>query len=549
MLSKLGNSGRNPENCTRDLRAALGSPPGCQTFLAEIPVRVQKPKRLGRFGAMTASMIPFILPHVFFAWIFDKNRPLFDSMFGLPSMCESFWRGVVERRDPRIAMHPMCKVRHWMQIFCPISIHGDAVPCVQVGKHATKSFDTISWLCLFSQGTTLWVKHLITGIFEHVKTISGSTMDAIWTIVAWSFEALFNGEWPSHDWKGNIYDPLSSEGILAGTPLAAGFRCVIWLLKGDLEHNRKDLKFRGYGANEPCDWCPCHVHGPSPKWWPHYFEDDAEWMSRLFTVLQWRAIHPEGLHILFVRMPYLSHHNVALEELHVLYLGVYMPMLGSAMWCLVYRLMPAGCAETNMQQLWTRISDYYTENSVSTQFSSLNLESFIDPSRPRLQYPSLKGKGAELKDLLGAIADSWRHYKREGNRGDDLVLECLQHLMSIQEIVDDGAKDLFLDKAESNRLIDHARSFLQKYSHLAKAAFDENDCLWSVIPKCHFMWHWADQSKYISPRRAACFIDEDFVGKIKTVVKSVMHGTAAHRASEPVCRKFITAKERWYHCL
>ena len=79
----------------------------------------------------------------------------------------------------------------------PISIHGDAVPCVQVGKHATKSFDTISWLCLFSLGSTLWVKHLITGLFEHVKTISGSTMDAIWTIVAWSFEALFNGEWPS----------------------------------------------------------------------------------------------------------------------------------------------------------------------------------------------------------------------------------------------------------------------------------------------------------------------------------------------------------------
>ena len=44
------------------------------------------------------------------------------------------WATVVQRRDPRIRLHPMCRRGNWSSLAIPISLHGDAVPAVGVGK-------------------------------------------------------------------------------------------------------------------------------------------------------------------------------------------------------------------------------------------------------------------------------------------------------------------------------------------------------------------------------------------------------------------------------
>ena len=239
-------------------------------------------------------------------------------------------------------------------------------------------------------------------------------------------------------------------------------------------------------------------------------------------------------------------YNVEPDELHVWHLGVSMYFLGSVLWVLVYRRMPHG-ASRNMGELWEHISAFYAEHLTATQFSHLNLSSFHRPDKPAKDYPKLKGKGAEVKCLVPALLHIWDRYRRQGDAHDNWVKDCLESMVTIQSVVDEAAHDLFLERSErvdaSKTLRDNVDKFLRCYSRLGKAADEVGDLLWSAVPKLHWAWHWGDRSRFLSPRRGACFIDEDFVGRIKTIVTSVVHGSPAHLASVSVATKFRAGRD------
>ncbi len=539
-LAGLGARGRTPGNCHRDLVRMLGEPKLPCPFEVLVPVKIPKPKHLQ--PSVANVKMPFLLPHEYFAFLYREHPALFRSLMlgdnGSGPRVEEFWRGVVKRKDPRISRHPMCSKQGWLAHAVPLSLHGDAVPCIQVGKHATKSFDAISMQGLLSEGTTLWVKQLIFGIFEHVKT--DTTMEEVWAVIVWSFEVLFAGVWPEKDHRGVKYTLGSGEAALAGSRLCGPYFAVIFQLKGDLDYFAKNLFLRHFNAVEPCDFCPCSTH-LSHQWWPNYFEDDAQWKTRLFTVDQWQGLPRNRLHWLF-NLPYLTFHNIEPDELHILHLGVSMYMLGSVLWCLVHRRMPDSAVQ-NMQNLWGQVSAYYSEHQTSTQFSSLNLSSFHNPEKPTKDYPRLKGKGAEIKGLIPAIFEVWNRHMRVGDPYDEQVKACLHRMVAIQNIVDENASELFLPEEDSLNLMRHADVFLKAYSRLGKAADEAGDLLWSSVPKLHWMWHWALRARFLSPRRGSCYIDEDFVGKIKAIVTSVRHGSTSHAISLNVAAKFRLGKD------
>ena len=140
----------------------------------------------------------------------------------------SFWKQVVQRRDPRIRNHPICLRDRWSSLAIPISLHGDAVPAVSVGKAGSKSYDCYSWQSVLSHGVTTAIKVYICGLFEDCKGKSTgpgvpSTMAQIWKVIVWSLKAACAGTWPSVDHNGDAYPAHSTEASRAGTKLADGF--------------------------------------------------------------------------------------------------------------------------------------------------------------------------------------------------------------------------------------------------------------------------------------------------------------------------------------
>ena len=60
------------------------------------------------------------------------------------------WDELLSRGDPGLSEHPMRQIKNWKRRAIGLSLHGDAAPVLQVGKAATKSYDTwsiASFLC------------------------------------------------------------------------------------------------------------------------------------------------------------------------------------------------------------------------------------------------------------------------------------------------------------------------------------------------------------------------------------------------------------------
>lgn len=388
----------------------------------------------------------------------------------------------------------------------------------------------------------MWVKHLMFGMFEPNKLTR--TLQTIWRKVTHSFYFLGLGIHPTVDDLNNAYGHGTSEAELAGTWLADGYKGVLWSLKGDLDHFFKALLLRSYNAVSPCDFCPCYTRGRYFRNWPTYFENDASWMVSLFTKEQWRSLH--RLHWIF-NLEHLSQHNIDLDELHVLWLGVVQYLLGSVLVLLCFHVL-GGSPQENLDRVWALVVRFYETVHPPAQYTNLRLGSFVDYPNMR-KYPCLKGKGAEIKWFLPALLFVWQQLVvseiDETLMGDPnmLVLVALEALDSVAMIVDNFADALFLPPDQSELLKRGVEKFLRCYSRIAKYCDDAKILAFSTVPKLHFLWHWAQRAGFSSPRLSGCFLDEDFVGRIKEILESCVRGRELHLAAAAGVQKYWYGKD------
>ena len=546
-LAELGSKGKYEGNIKRDLMAAIGYPQMPEAIEFAVPMRITKPKD-GGSAVVQEKPFPVLAPHEVFAYLFENDKKRFYKLFmnadGENDNLKGFWDEVVKRKDPRVIDHDM-QTRHasWRSKAVPIMVHGDGVPCVRVGKAGTKSFDTYSWQAVLARGSTLMVKILLFGLFEDSKVkLEGSdgTMFRIWDMLMWSFWFAYLGIWPTVDWRTKeAYPAGSPEAFRAGKQLANGLFLVVWSLKGDLEHLSNKWGLEYYGAHQMCPLCPAtYAVGTGMSY--NNFKSNAAWMKRMYTPTGWRSIHPNPFYLL--QLPFLSCWHVEPYELHVLYLGTAQYFLGSVLALMVYTIMPE-TPKANLHKVWTIIAEYYKENGTSCQFSHLQLSLFSEPKAPSRSYPRLSGRGAEVKDICGGVAKAWATTKDDAvGKIEDriwiLVSAALKHQLAFQKILSDYADDNFLPPMVAKSLMSETLAHLQAYSALVNWADAEKLCLFSMVPKHHWLVHLAQRAFYLNPRRGNTLVDEDFVGRWKKVVAASAHGTEAHAVPLKTMEKY-----------
>ena len=331
---------------------------------------------------------------------------------------------------------------------------------------------------------------------------------------------------------------LNDRHKLQANKRSPGGMCgVLWLLTGDMKHFQSRFGFRGPTDKEPCDWCCCHrIDGEDPAYSQTNFGRGAKWKDTVLTAEQWRHRNPD-LHIVFVELSYISNLNACQDELHLMHLGISRPFLGSILWLLVYVIL-SDSPTTNMALVWQKVLAYYQKCKIANQYGNLSLLYFTSPREHRADYPNLKGKGCQTKDLIGALHVILEEFKRPGNADDTLLLQCLASYFEIVQIIDSYNGELFLQKMDSDRMVICAQEFLEKYAQLHLLWHDRKELLFNPIPKCHFLFHLADRSKYLNPRACATFLDEDFVGKVKLIAQRSYCGTPLHKVPNSVCAKW-----------
>ena len=181
-LARCGNWGKNLDSEKRDMLKTLGQPKTPEPSFTNVPCIVSKGRGATRIRDVP---FPFMLPDATMQFWYHKARHRFDDFcFGgeySAKRLTSFWQQVAERRDPRLARHPMCKRPRWQELAIPIVIHGDAVVAVTVGKFGSKSYDVYSFQSVLSMGKSTAVKQYLFGVFKDcvVKATASQPKDTM----------------------------------------------------------------------------------------------------------------------------------------------------------------------------------------------------------------------------------------------------------------------------------------------------------------------------------------------------------------------------------
>ena len=203
-----------------------------------------------------------------------------------------------------------------------------------------------------------------------------------------------------------------------------------------------------------------------------------------------------------------------------------MYLLGSVLFLLTYEVLDS-TPDRNWNTIWRLIVAEYKANRVGVQYTNMTVLSFSNKKAPLKYYPKLKGKGAEVRDLVLPVLNVWKRFQK-GTEQHLKIMSCLECQVELQAVLHAHASEVFLPPPSCKRFEALVVTFLQDYSILANMADREGKLLFSVTIKFHYLHHLAQRAWFLNPRKGCCMIDEDFVGQCKDLVAACCHGTEAH---------------------
>ena len=126
---------------------------------------------------------------------------------------------------------------------------------------------------------------------------------------------------------------------------------------------------------------------------------------------------------------------------------------------------------------------------------------FTNPDSPDKSYPKLKGRGAEIKELVQPLLFAWEALVNCSDDFNHDVKAILETQIDIQTILHIHRDDTFLPVKVANRLRDCVDRFLSLYQGLAHASDQRKDLLFNLVPKLHWLWHLGQKAIFLNPRK------------------------------------------------
>ncbi|CAE7347940.1 unnamed protein product, partial [Symbiodinium sp. KB8] len=185
-LAKLGNYGRSPSNCHRELLA-----------LVEPKVKLPEPyrQRLPFKEPLGDSEQAFFLPHELFSKIFTEYPEQFKASL-VPSQdsLAEFWSQM--EQNPQWEGHELRSRPGFERLCVPLGIHGDDVPITGIGKGWNSKMTIFSLFSLVAvEQKTREKMLLLYAVFERIRVSRPgcNTLHSFFRLLAWSLYWLFQG--------------------------------------------------------------------------------------------------------------------------------------------------------------------------------------------------------------------------------------------------------------------------------------------------------------------------------------------------------------------
>lgn len=317
---------------------------------------------------------------------------------------------------------------------------------------------------------------------------------------------------------------------------------AVWAFKGDMEYLANYLNLEHFGAHVMCPWCEaCYLEPDHPlvesgvygfiPW--NDFRWTAKWRTTSWNrhpVASWLASHADRHPIFYV--PGVTIHTIMPDHLHICDLGVFQRIIGNLLFCMVFnRLVPGDDVASRVQSAWFLVEQEYANLGIpaSRKISGLRLPMFCNDKKIHGAQPGLRGlKAAETRDMMPPVVAAFEKLAMTFDSVENrLAVECGRQACGYLDIMK-NIEGPVMTEAEASDIQSCVYRMLMCYSALNSISVSRGLKRWGATPKFHYLCHLADMCSYSAPRANWTYMDEDFMGIMRTLVQACCTGGAAY---------------------
>ena len=511
-LARLGTYGKHKGNMESELHRYVAKRLPNPGFPLEPYTVKAVPHRCKRRPGITGKDVCVMLPHEVVA-AYHSNPDIFKTcLLGDDGELELFWHRMA---DSEWVEQSTLKgdVQANPRKYIPVRLHGDDVSATK-----TTCLMCVTIASVFSSKLPADVAKLPIAVVPLLE-LSLDALDAIYSIIRWSLEVLFHGEWPDKDPYGQPWDLKSWRSKRRG-PLAGGHRVVVSDIVGDLKYLKECMRLPfNYLMKKMCHLCRVE------KGLRH--EDSLVNVERFPHIP--RRSHEEYMATFersppFARLPAFHLSCVRFDFMHVYCLGVVQIVVAST----IQELMAENVfhhqdirdkrerIQTQLREAYRRFAQWCRNNQQDHSQPMFTPERLnIHTTKPGTK-PLMKSKafnGMVILQWLQSVLSTHTPGRHGAHR-----LMMIRALCRLWDLV--RQPTIWFSRAQARSYMRDTERFLHISKMFFMRATSARSKAWRIVPKHHAAWEMAryQMQTLRNPGSHMCFADESFVGSLKSVV-------------------------------
>ena len=465
-----------------------------------------------KYDEPTETLQSALLPHEVFHTLYTHAPEVFGKvMLGGDGLLEQFWREAATINDDWFRSHPVISRVANPSLMVPLGIHGD-----DAGVQGQEQVLVITWGSVVHKQCTLDSRIVFT-MLKVADIVPNDTMETIYNVLRWSFQALVDGEFPAADHLGQLFSKTHHPQRLkmVGKKLAGGMVGCWAELRGDWKWLKEALHLtHHYGLTDfICHRCNARKFSKDPGMRFTNFKRDASHRATCFTNSEWMAVYLAAAIVSpLILIPGWHVTRAIFDILHTFDLGVYQVAVPSAMKELTSQrdVWPGRTKARRFLMAHKEYRAWCRKHVVKSYVS----KPFAAKSWLKHKYPNIsqfQAKGAALRSMVYWIEHVCS--QNISNEHDRLRAAMFKAFADADRVCRRAGRHFTpQEHLEFNANLEAA---LVSYNALAVEALNQKRVkhVWKLLPKHHAATHYYDIP--INPRRVACNQDEDMVGRGK----------------------------------